>query len=319
MTVKEPPKPPKTQKGKNQKSKSSKHKKKTQSNKTQVPLSENDKKLILELLNQKESSAMISQTEPLITTKEAIRAIGKDPEKKSLQNQVSDVFKLSGWEKLGKRTYQGKQQRVWGKKYLNPTLSQEIKNGGGIVAEVTDTQSISPIIPPTCNQSQKNGQDTPNKSSNSKDFITIPPPKISHQTQPDTAFCDVLPESKIIERNNLELNKVGCTEQNIKDVASMLFDYPEATSVLEEVYEPALIKAAQEVKLKQVTIKILNTIINLWVSNAEKSYMTKVCEGLKEKYGLAMIREACSQSTSTTLGRLLKHIPLVGESLRYRG
>ena len=146
MTVKSPSKQLKSKKGNNQKSKSSKNCQKPLSNQTKNQLSENDKKLIDKLLSQKESIAISSQTEPLITLKEVIKAIGKDPEDKHLQNQVSEVLKVSGWEKLGKKTYQGKQQRVWGKKYLTSTLNQEAKKGGGIVAQVIDRPSISPTI-----------------------------------------------------------------------------------------------------------------------------------------------------------------------------
>ena len=310
MTVKEPPKPPKTQKGKNQKS--------------QKKLNDHDKILITKHLEDNKHLAIASKTEAITTKGIIVQVLGKDPGDKDLQNQVSKYLKSLGWEKSKyQKTINGERHYIWSNPLLLNLSEVEPKKGVKQQSQTIDRQSLqSPTqLPNRINQSDKLNKGLSNSTNpcDSNDSSPTQPPKISHQTQPDTAFCNVPPESKIIERNNLELNKVGCTEQNIKDVASMLFDYPEATSVLEEVYEPALIKAAQEVKLKQVKIKILNTIINLWVSNAEKSYMTKVCEGLKEKYGLPMIIEACSQATRTTLGQLLKHIPLVGESLRYRG
>ena len=86
MTVKEPPKPPKTQKGKkNQKSKSNKKPNKTQSNKTKVQLSENDLKLIIQYLE-------TNRTEAITTNRIIEEALGKKPER-ALQMEVSDILK----------------------------------------------------------------------------------------------------------------------------------------------------------------------------------------------------------------------------------
>ncbi len=96
---------------KNRDNKRVSHKKKPDP-KSQVKLNAGDEKLIADYIQQQEQIAISSSTEALTTTKNVLKAIGKNPEDKALQGEVSKTLKSLGWKKLGKKTYQGKQQRV---------------------------------------------------------------------------------------------------------------------------------------------------------------------------------------------------------------
>ena len=131
---------------KNRDNKRVSHKKKPDQ-KSQVKLDAGDEKLIADYIQQQEQIAISSTTEALTTTKNVLKAIGKNPEGKALQGEVSKTLKSLGWKKLGKKTYQGKQQRVWGKNYPTPSLTKEIKKGWD-KGETIDRQATSPPIPP---------------------------------------------------------------------------------------------------------------------------------------------------------------------------
>lgn len=170
---------------KNRDNKRVSHKKKPDQ-KSQVKLDAGDEKLIADYIQQQEQIAISSTTEALTTTKNVLKAIGKNPEDKALQGEVSKTLKSLGWKKLGKKTYQGKQQRVWGKNYPTPSLTKEIKKGWD-KGETIDTQATSPPIPPLLDPSEKNRWDRWDKSSDHKESGTIPPldippPELNNQT-----------------------------------------------------------------------------------------------------------------------------------------
>lgn len=108
-------------------------------------------------LQQLETKAIASNTDPLVSIKELLKVIGQNADDRNSQHRVARILISMGWKKLGQRTINGLRQYVW----TNPSilLNPAKDKSKDKQPKTTDIQGLSyPTYPTYPNLKTKVGE-----------------------------------------------------------------------------------------------------------------------------------------------------------------
>ncbi len=230
--------------------------------------------LIEDYLTDHETRMIASGSKPMVTTRELLtyplRGKGNPHDRKDVM-RVADILRGLGWENLGKKTYQGKRQKVWGKRHTSLEVGRKVghpetidlKGSAPPATPVTPNfKKLSEHTIPTINEENDSLYplnkkvlekgvarcDRWGKPSNSKDYNngtpTAPPtvpPQVKAVSSPSVTK-PVINDEVVINTNLVQ--ESSYSEEEITDVANMLSHHPETLSELQDVFQPDLIQAS---------------------------------------------------------------------------
>nr|MDJ0577014.1 virulence-associated E family protein [Xenococcaceae cyanobacterium MO_234.B1] len=244
-----------------------------------VELSDPWSALIKDYLNDHERRMIASGSKPMVTTRELLtyplRGKGNPNDTRDAM-RVADILRGLGWENLGKKTYQGKRQKVWGKRHTSLEVGRKVGHPETIELKGSDTPA--PPAPPNCkeqgvarcdrwgNPSNSNGYinappcappnckeqgvarcDRWGKPSKSKGYINAPPTAPPTDPPPVKAVSSPSVTEPVVNDQVVNTNPVQeflYSEEDIRDIANILSNHPETLCDLQDAFEPGLIQAA---------------------------------------------------------------------------
>ncbi len=250
--------------------------------------------LIEDYLSDHEGAMIASASKPMVTTRELLtyplKGKGNPNDRKDLM-RVGDILRALGWKNLGKKTYQGKQQRVWGK-YPTSTSNQKVGNEVGnseTIAIQGTNRPIQPVQPnseklssglsegtiQTANEKQdslstsnteiienrSDRLDRSDKASNNQGSDVIRPtiqPQVKAVNNP--SVTEPVVNDEVVNTNPVQ--ESSYSEEEITDVANMLSRHPETLCDLQDVFQPDLIQAACQLLPSATVEQLTESVVN---------------------------------------------------------
>ena len=186
-------------------------------------------------LQQLETDAIASCTEPLVSIKQLLNLIGQNSGDRSSQNRVSKILTLLSWKRLGQRVIKGKRQYVWTNPsvVLNPNeVKHEVKqletiNKQGLSRPTQPTQPFSQTteeeISVTLNERENTSHESCesvslNRSSKSSKSSNDSQSKGSSPTQPSTQPLDRLSTQVVTAPNPYQTEPTAKTINEEKEL-----------------------------------------------------------------------------------------------------
>ncbi len=249
--------------------------------------------LIEDYLSDHEGAMIASASKPMVTTRELLtyplKGKGNPNDRKDVM-RVADILRAMGWSNLGKKTYQGKLQRVWGK-YPTSTSNHKVGNEVGKAETIAIQGTYQPYQPyqPNLEKLPENKIPTINEKENSLSSLNTKvrekrserserserSVKPSNSEVSDSYRPTIQPQVRMVSSpsvtepvvndevvNTNPVQESSYSEEEITDVANMLSRHPETLCDLQDVFQPDLIQAACQLLPSATVEQLTESVVN---------------------------------------------------------